>query len=64
MKLNSLTLARMLQNAIKRRKSSGYSHPPVEDLPRCASFSMTTEGRKFIVTVFELSLEEELERIK
>lgn len=60
-RIDAFGLARSIQKHVKRLKSAGYSHPPILD-GEVASFRVTTNGRRFEVSVREISIEEELGR--
>ena len=57
--LDSFWLARSIQKHVKRLKTAGYSHPPILN-GEVASFRVTADGRRFEVTVREISIGEEL----
>lgn len=58
MRIDAFWLARSIQKHVKRLKSAGYSHPPIHN-GEGASFRVTTQGRRFEVTVREISIEED-----
>lgn len=58
--LDAFGLARSIQKHVKRLKSAGYSHPPILDGER-ASFRVGDKtGRRYEVSVREISIDEEL----
>ena len=60
-KHTAMTLARMLRKMATTRHSTGYTHPPVMKSEDEWWFKATTpEGRRFKITVKEISVEEEL----
>lgn len=61
-RLDAFGLARSIQKHVKRLKTAGYSHPPILD-GEVASFRVGDgHGRKYEVTVREISIEEEFGR--
>ena len=62
MKHTAMTLARMLHKMAMTRHSTGYTHPPMMKTEDEWWFTATTpEGRRFKVTVEEISVERELQ---
>jgi len=59
--LDTLNLARMMQKFISKKKSVGYSQPPIWQNGEASFRLLDHEGNAVLVTVREITLEEELE---
>lgn len=58
--LDAFGLARSIQKHVKRLKSAGYSHPPILDGERASFLVGDKTGRRYEVSVREISIDEEL----
>lgn len=62
--IDTLNFARMIQKFVDKKKSVGYSHPPTMADDRAAFHVMDHTGRKFQVTVQEITMGEELALVR
>jgi len=59
--IDPLNFARMLQKFASRKKSIGYSHPPIQNRDGSAWFAVHDgAGGKYHVIIREYTLEEEI----
>ena len=58
--IEPFTIARMLQRFIVKKKSVGYSHPPILRGKTAVFNLLDNHGNKFEVSVREISLDEEI----
>ncbi len=64
MQLESFNLARMLQRFASKKKSVGYSHPPILKNEKAIFRAYDHTGRVFVVTVQEWSCDQQQDGVQ